>query len=95
LQIRIASAAAWFATDRGTMIATADYQRQVMEDAMDAESQFRNQLGAAVLEVWGDLPRDLQEAIFETAVRDAPDQRGELAKLLHERHPRTEHPSGA
>lgn len=55
---------------------------------------FSDLLGRAVLDVWGDMPRDLQEAIFETATRDAPDRRAELAKLLHERHPRTEHPPG-
>ncbi|UYO46918.1 hypothetical protein KQX63_10565 [Rhodopseudomonas palustris] len=59
-------------------------------EQQNGEAQFRDQLGGAVLEVWGDLPRDLQEAIFEIAMRNAPEQRNELAKLLHDRHPRTE-----
>ena len=50
-------------------------------------------LGRAAIEVWGDMPRDIQEALFETALRDRADVRLELAKLLHERHPRTEHPA--
>jgi hypothetical protein len=49
-------------------------------------------VGRAALEVWGDMPRDIQEALFEVALRDRADIRPGLAKLLHERHPRTEHP---
>jgi hypothetical protein len=39
------------------------------------------------------MPRDIQEALFETAMRDREDLRHSLAKLLHDRHPRTEHPA--
>jgi len=49
-------------------------------------------LGKAVMDVWGDMPRDIQEALFETAMREHEGLRPRLAKLLHERHPRTEHP---
>ena len=49
-------------------------------------------LGEAAIAIWGDLPRDMQEALFETAMRDRADLRYGLAKLLHEHHPRTEHP---
>jgi hypothetical protein len=38
------------------------------------------------------MPRDIQEALFETAMRGHDDLRHDLAKLLHDRHPRTEHP---
>jgi hypothetical protein len=38
------------------------------------------------------MPRDIQEALFETAMRDRTELRHDLAKLLHARHPRTEHP---
>ena len=58
---------------------------------MDTE-EYAGLLGRAALEVWGDMSRDIQEALFELAVRDRPDLRPGLAKLLHERHPRTEHP---
>lgn len=64
--------------------------QQEQREQQNGEAEFRDQLGGAVLEVWGDLPRDLQEAIFEIAMRNAPEQRNELAKLLHDRHPRTE-----
>jgi len=68
----------------------AQPEQREQREQQNGEALFRDQLGGAVLEVWGDLPRDLQEAIFEIAMRNAPDQRNELAKLLHDRHPRTE-----
>jgi len=55
------------------------------------EDDFAVMLGRAVLAAWGDMPRDTQEALFEIAVKDRPDDRDGLAKLLHERHPRTVH----
>jgi hypothetical protein len=42
--------------------------------------------------VWGDIPRDIQEALFETALKGREDDHKELARLLHDRHPRTLHP---
>jgi uncharacterized protein with von Willebrand factor type A (vWA) domain len=50
-------------------------------------------LGEAAMAVWGDMPRDIQEALFETAMRDRENLRHGLACLLHERHPRTQHPA--
>jgi hypothetical protein len=38
------------------------------------------------------MPREIQEALFETAMRDRPELRHGLAIFLHERHPRTLHP---
>ncbi len=49
-------------------------------------------LGRAVFARWSDLPRDVQELLFETAVVHEPDARERLAIELHERHPRTAHP---
>lgn len=49
--------------------------QQEQREQQNGEALFRDQLGGAVLEVWGDLPRDLQEAIFEIAMRNAPEQR--------------------
>ncbi|WP_426435602.1 hypothetical protein [Bradyrhizobium genosp. P] len=40
----------------------------------------------------GRLPRDIQEALFETAMKGLDTEREELARLLHDRHPRTLHP---
>jgi hypothetical protein len=63
------------------------------EDGMpEEENEFAFLLGRAAIEVWGDIPRDLQEALFETALRGRDDLRPALARLLHKRHPRTEHP---
>jgi hypothetical protein len=55
------------------------------------ESLFESLLGKATVGVWGDLPRDLQEAIFELAARDAPEIRSDLAVYLHNHHSKTYH----
>lgn len=55
-------------------------------------NDFAVLLGKAALDVWGDMPRDIQEALFETAMRRYQELRHDLAVLLHERHPRTQHP---
>lgn len=59
------------------------------------EPAFREALGSAVIELWAELPRPLQEKLFEHAVvaghhseRDES-LREELARFLHERHART------
>lgn len=58
--------------------------------------RFALALGAAVIERWGELPRDIQEALFESAVvaghHSEKDEslREQLAKFLHEIHPRTD-----
>jgi hypothetical protein len=59
----------------------------------DGVERFAGLLGRAAMEVWGDMPRDIQEALFETAMRGHDADREELARLLHDRHPRTLHPS--
>ncbi|MFN5566584.1 MAG: hypothetical protein ACK495_00090 [Bradyrhizobium sp.] len=56
------------------------------------DNRFAELLGNAAISVWGDMPRDIQEALFETARRGRDDLRHQLAKLLHDRHPRTQHP---
>jgi len=59
-----------------------------MLDGADA----RILLGQAVFECWGFLPRDIQETIFQRAIhKKSDDVREELAKQLHEAHPRTDH----
>jgi hypothetical protein len=42
------------------------------------------------MDVWCDMPRDIQDAMKG---HDA--EREELARLLHDRHPRTAHPAKA
>lgn len=58
-------------------------------------------LGAAVVDLWGGLPHDVQQALFEQALRhdggeggknksnSGPPLREELAKFLHQHHART------
>ena len=58
----------------------------------DTISEFERLLGHAALKLWPDLPRDVQELMFETAVPIDPTIRNRLAIFLHDRHPRTAHP---
>jgi hypothetical protein len=58
----------------------------------DKHDRFANLLGRAAMDVWGDMPRDIQEALFEMAMKGHDMEREELARLLHDRHPRTLHP---
>lgn len=46
-------------------------------------------LGEAALQIWSNLPQDVQEKVFEESVRASPDDRTGLAVFLHEIHPRT------
>ena len=54
--------------------------------------EFELLLGHAAFKLWPDLPRDMQERLFETAVPDNPLLRYSFAVFLHEHHPRTAHP---
>ncbi|WP_291855218.1 hypothetical protein [Bradyrhizobium sp.] len=57
------------------------------------QERFASLLGRAVMDVWGDMPRDIQEALFESAMKGRDAEREDLARLLHSRHPRTAHPA--
>jgi hypothetical protein len=52
-------------------------------------------LGRAALDVWGDMPREIQEALFETAMQGRQAEREELARLLHDHYPRARSLAGA
>lgn len=58
-------------------------------------SYFEQALGAGIVKIWADLPRDIQELVFEAAVvaghRSERDEslREQLAEFLHDLHPRT------
>ena len=59
------------------------------------EDRFALALGQAVVRVWGQLPQEVQQDLFENAVlvghhteRDES-LREQLAVFLHDRHPRT------
>ena len=58
----------------------------------DIVSECECLLGRAALRLWPDLPRDVQELLFETAAPTDPTARNNLAIFLHDRHPRTAHP---
>ena len=58
----------------------------------DRLERFAGLLGRAAMDVWGDMPLDIQEALFETAMKGLDAEREELARMLHDRHPRTLHP---
>ena len=55
--------------------------------------EFERLLGRAALALWPDLPRDVQENLFETAVGGDDIMRSHLAMYLHDHHPRTAHPA--
>ena len=60
------------------------------------ETHFASLLGRAAIHLWAELPRDVQEKLFEHAVvighRDERDEslREQLAKFLHDRDKRTQ-----
>ena len=53
--------------------------------------EFERLLGRAALALWPDLPRDVQENIFESAVAGDVIIRNHLASYLHDHHPKTAH----
>lgn len=54
--------------------------------------RFADAIGQAALRIWANLPRDVQESLFEDAVRGDAALRQQLAIYLHDHHPRTAHP---
>src|SRR5262249_60069818 len=64
-------------------------------NANQSIERFAGALGAAVIELWSDLPVPIQEHLFERAVvlghRKESDEmlREQLAKFLHDHHKRT------
>jgi hypothetical protein len=59
---------------------------------MSESGEFERLLGRAALRLWSDLPRRVQEQLFETAVPLDPSVRNRLAVFLHDHHPKTAHP---
>jgi hypothetical protein len=55
--------------------------------------EFERLLGKAALTLWADLPRDVQERLFETAAAEDVLIRNHLASYLHDHHPKTAHPA--
>lgn len=59
---------------------------------MSENTRFVHVVGGGVLRLWPDLPRDVQERLFEEAVGNDEALRHGLAQYLHDHHPRTAHP---
>ena len=55
----------------------------------DDENHFEYALGFAVARRWGDLPREVQELLFDEATAGDDSLREGLATFLHQRHPKT------
>ena len=55
--------------------------------------EFERLLGSAALALWPNLPRGVQESLFETAVSGNDIVRNQLASYLHDHHPKTAHPT--
>ena len=59
------------------------------------DDRFTRVMGSAVIDLWGNLPKDTQEQLFERAValghQGERDEmlREQLAKYLHDHHKRT------
>jgi len=60
---------------------------------MSDATPFAQVLGRAALRIWADMPRDVQEHLFEDAVAGDEALRQSLAVYLHDHHPRTAHPA--
>ena len=65
--------------------------------SFDRERAFSEALGTAVAHVWAELPEPVQEKLFAHAVtagggsKQDDSLREELARYLHDHHPRTAH----
>jgi hypothetical protein len=49
------------------------------------QERLANLLGRAAMDVWGDMPRDIQEVVFETTMKGRDAEREKLARPLHDR----------
>ena len=67
----------------------------IRSDAMKNNSTFEYErlVGRAALALWPDLPRGVQESLFERSVAGDDIIRNQLASYLHDHHPRTAHPT--
>jgi hypothetical protein len=59
----------------------------------ERHEEFERLLGRATFRLWADLPRQVQEMIFEAAVQQDAVERNDLAVHLHNHHPRSPHPA--
>jgi hypothetical protein len=59
---------------------------------MSEDKRFALAIGGGAVRLWPDLPREIQERLFEEAVGADVALRHALAQYLHDCHPRTAHP---
>jgi len=59
----------------------------------DRQEDYERLLGRATFRLWAELPRQVQELIFESAVSQDAIVRNDLAVYLHDHHPRSAHPA--
>jgi hypothetical protein len=83
LQAALARARRWNERDGDTI--------SYGQTEVEAMVNFEMMLGRTLFQLWPDLPRDIQEQIFE-ALPFEPGEKRSLATLLHDHHPRTAHP---
>ena len=62
--------------------------RNEASDRANSE-QLSRALGEAVVRIWGLLPPDVQQHLFEEATSHGTETRTQLALFLHAKHPRT------
>lgn len=57
--------------------------------------QLTRALGAAVIRIWSNLPKEVQNHLFQEAVASHGESiRSQLAVFLHDKHSRTSDPLG-
>ena len=62
----------------------------MIELSNETKEQVYRALGQAVVHVWSNLPHDIQQHLFEAAVRSQGEAtRPQIAVFLHEKHART------
>jgi hypothetical protein len=54
-----------------------------------SDHEISRALGDAAVRIWGLLPPDIQQHLFEEAASHEADSRSRLALFLHGKHPRT------
>jgi hypothetical protein len=59
---------------------------------LSENTRFAQVVGGGALRLWPDLPREIQERLFEEVVGGDESLRHALALYLHDHHPRTAHP---
>jgi len=68
------------------------WRKEIAMDELPTETQEQviGALGRAIVKLWSQLPHDIQQHLFEEAVRSEDKSvRQQVAVFLHHKHPRT------